>query len=244
MDPERYDRQIRIPEIGLEGQRKLERSSVLVIGAGGLGSPAILYLAAAGVGRLGIADGDRVALSNLNRQVLHGTADLGELKVRSAERQVRALNPEVVLEPLAERLDATRVATLAHSYDLLVDATDGFASKLAVNDGALAAGKPFVHAGVEGTMGQVALLGLPSGPCLRCLLPEAPADPDEPRPILGAIAGMVGALEASVAVQALCGALDHRSARLLVVDPWRQRFHSVALARAEGCRCGQAGGAP
>src|SRR5512137_2071565 len=163
----RYSRHIILQDIGIEGQAKIRAGRVLIVGAGGLGSPAILYLAAAGVGTLGIADADAVAWTNLNRQVLHRSADVGSAKVESAARAVRELNPEVALELYREQLDAERVAELGAGYDLVVDATDGFASKYAINDGAVRAGKPFVHAGVEGLMGQVALLGLPDGPCLR-----------------------------------------------------------------------------
>ncbi|MBW2459712.1 MAG: HesA/MoeB/ThiF family protein, partial [Deltaproteobacteria bacterium] len=190
MDTERYDRQLRIAELGTAGQQKLAAARVLVVGAGGLGSPVLFYLAAAGVGTLGIADGDVVALSNLNRQILHRTRDIDVDKVASAARALGDLNPDVKLETYAERLDVERTAELAASYDLLIDAADSFVSKYLLNDAAIRAGTPLMHAGVEGLAGQLALLGLPDGPCLRCVYPDAPADPSEPRAILGATAGV------------------------------------------------------
>ena len=235
MSAERYDRQVRIPQLGAEGQKRLASSRVLVVGAGGLGSPVILYLAAAGVGTLGIADADVVAWSNLNRQVLHRSADVGADKIDSAARAVRELNPEVGLELYRERLDAGRVTELGAGYDLLVDATDGFASKYAINDGAVRAGKPFVHAGVEGLMGQVALLGLPGGPCLRCIFPSTPPDPTEPRPILGAAAGVLGALEACEAIKYLGRLVSAEPSKLLVVNLWTLRFQSIAAERDPDC---------
>ena len=241
MSSERYERQIRIPQLGGEGQARLGRSRVLVVGAGGLGSPAILYLAAAGVGTLGIADDDVVVLSNLNRQVLHRTADIGADKASSAARAVRELNPEVGLELHRERLDAASVAELCAGYDLVVDATDGFGSKYAINDGAVRAGKPFVHAGVEGLMGQVALLGLPGGPCLRCIFPTSPLDPSEPRPILGAAAGVLGALEACEAIKFLGRLATDGSNKLLVVNLWTLRFQNMAAERDPDCPCCGAG---
>jgi molybdopterin/thiamine biosynthesis adenylyltransferase len=237
MNVERHDRQIRIPQLGCEGQQRLAQSRVLVVGAGGLGSPVVLYLAAAGVGMLGIADNDTVVCSNLNRQVLHRTADIGADKVGSAARAVRALDPAIRLELYQERVDARRVAELAAGYDLVVDATDGFGSKYAVNDGAIRAGKPFVHAGVEGLTGQVGLLGLPGDPCLRCIFPTAPPDPSEPRPILGAAAGVLGTLAACEAIKHLARLVADGPSKLLVVNLWTLHFHTIAAERDPDCPC-------
>jgi molybdopterin/thiamine biosynthesis adenylyltransferase len=235
VDLERYDRQLRMPEIGQTGQERLGRASALVIGAGGLGSPNVLYLAAAGVGRLGIVDDDVVSLSNLNRQILHRTADVGSPKVASAARAVRELNPAVSVELWQERVDARRVAALAADYDVLVDATDGFASKLAVSDGAVLADKPLVHAGVEGMIGQLAVLGSATGPCLRCLFPSLPPEPANPRPILGAAAGALGAMQAAEVLKLLLGTAGSVLGTLLVVDLWTLRFRRIAVDRAADC---------
>lgn len=239
MDRERYDRQIRMPELGLAGQARLSRSRVLVVGAGGLGSPVLLYLAAAGVGAVAIADGDVVTRSNLNRQILHRTADLGVAKVDSAARAIAALNPEVAVTTIGERLDAERIAMLASDYDLLIDAADGFPSKLALNDAAVQAGVPLVHAGVERLVGQVAVVAPPDGPCLRCIFPDPPPEPPEPRAILGAAAGVVGSLQALVAIEILAAMDGAITDRLLVVDLGRLDVHAVQVDRNPQCAvCG------
>jgi len=243
VDPERYDRQMRMPELGLDGQRKLAQSRVLVVGAGGLGSPVILYLAAAGVGTLGVADGDVVALSNLNRQILHRTADLDAAKTSSAARAAATLNPEIQLELYRERLDLERAAELAASYDLLIDASDSFASKYLLSDAAVRAGRPLLHAGVERMAGQIALLATPDGPCLRCIFPEAPADPDEPRAIVGAAAGVLGCLQAVEAIKLLAGLGRTLERRMMAVDLWHMEFHLVAVQPDPSCpSCGRRDG--
>lgn len=235
MDAERYDRQLRMPQLGPEGQERLAQSRVLVVGAGGLGAPAILYLAAAGVGTLGIADGDVVELGNLNRQVIHRTEDVGIDKVASAWRAVAALNPEVNVETYSERLDVERATDLAAQYDLLLDGSDSFASKYALNDAAVASGRPLVHGGVEGMVGQVGLLARPAGPCLRCVFPDAPPDPSEPRAILGATAGVLGALQATEALKHLAGLGERHGDSLLMVNLWRLHFHRVTLQQNPSC---------
>jgi molybdopterin/thiamine biosynthesis adenylyltransferase len=235
MTSERYDRQLRMAELGPAGQQKLSQSRVLVVGAGGLGSPALFYLAAAGVGTIGVADGDVVALSNLNRQILHRTADIDVEKVASAERAIADLNPEVQVQTYGERLDVDRAAELAAQYDLLVDAADSFVSKYLLNDAAVRAGTPLLHAGVEGLAGQLALLGLPGGPCLRCVYPDAPADPAEPRAILGATAGVLGALQAAEAIQFLAGIDAPRGGKLLAVDLRSLQFRAIKISRDPDC---------
>ncbi len=239
MSSERYDRQLRIPELGPAGQQQLAQSRVLVVGAGGLGSPVLFYLAAAGVGTLGVADGDVVALSNLNRQILHRTADIDVQKVRSAQRALGELNPEVQVETYCERLDLPRATELAAQYDLVIDAADSFVSKYLLNDAAVRAGTPLLHAGVEGLAGQLALLGLPDGPCLRCVYPEAPPDPSEPRAILGATAGVVGAIQASEAIQFLADIDAPRGGKLLAVDLRSLQFRTIKISRDPDCpACG------
>ncbi|MBW2527705.1 MAG: HesA/MoeB/ThiF family protein [Deltaproteobacteria bacterium] len=235
MDLERYDRQIRIPKLGQRGQERLAASRVLVVGAGGLGSPVLLYLAAAGVGTLGVADGDGVTLSNLNRQVLHRTSDVGVAKVESAAQAIAKLNPEVTVHPIAERLDVARIEEIAADYDLIVDAADTFASKYALSDGAVRAGKPLVHGGVEGLIGQLGLLCLAGGPCLRCVFPEPGEEPAEPRPILGAAAGVIGSLQAVEALKYLGRMGDTVGNRLLVVNLWRLDLHAVTVDKSPEC---------
>jgi len=239
MDAERYDRQLRIAELGAAGQEKLAQSRVLVVGAGGLGSPVLFYLAAAGVGTLCIADGDAVALSNLNRQILHRTQDIDVPKVTSAARALRDLNPEVTVETYAERLDVDRAAELAATCDLLVDAADSFVSKYLLNDAAVKAGTPLLHAVVEGLSGQLGLLALPDGPCLRCVYPDAPPDPTEPRSILGAAAGVLGAIQAAEAIQYLAGIETPRQSQLLAVDLRSLQFRTIKIPRDPDCSvCG------
>ncbi len=235
MNQERYDRQLRIPQFGQEGQRRLAASRVLVVGAGGLGSPVILYLAAAGIGHLGIADGDSIDLSNLNRQVLHRTQDIGGAKVRSAARAVGQLNPEVRLQLYQERLDLQRATELAEQYDLLVDASDSFPSKYLINDAAVRAGKPLVHGGVEGFIGQIAVLGLSFGPCLRCIFAEPPPEPKHARAIIGPTAGAVGAIQASEAIKYLA-AIDHDGGyKMLSVNLLHLEFHSLTVEQDPDC---------
>ncbi|MBI4700909.1 MAG: HesA/MoeB/ThiF family protein [Deltaproteobacteria bacterium] len=235
MGTERYDRQIRIPQLGPDGQQRLARSRVLVVGAGGLGSAALLYLAAAGVGTIGIADGDSVELSNLNRQILHRTADVGVAKVVSAARALADLNPDVSVTTYCERLDLDRAIDLARAHDLLVDATDGFASKYLLNEAAVRSGRPLVHAGVEGLMGQLALLAVPGGPCLRCIFPEPPSEPASARPVLGATAGVLGALQAAEAIKFLAGMGERGGTSVLVVDLLALQLRRLRAERDPQC---------
>jgi adenylyltransferase/sulfurtransferase len=198
-ESERYDRNLRIPEIGREGQQRLLRSRVLVVGAGGLGSPAILYLAAAGVGRLAIADSERLALSNLNRQVLHHAADLGRRKVDSAREAVLALAPECKVEVVAERLAGQSARRAVRGFDAVLDCSDNFPTRLIVSDAAWLEKSPLISASAVHMEGQL-LTVLPAGgsPCYRCFVPELPLDGQVPRAIqvgiLGAVAGVMGAM--------------------------------------------------
>ena len=239
---QRYDRQLRIPQLGWEGQAKLATSRVLVIGAGGLGSPAILYLAAAGVGTLGIADGDVIELSNLNRQILHRTSDIGVSKVVSASRAARDLNPEVNIELHDSRLDEEGAVKLAGQYDLLIDAADSFASKYLLNRAAVRSGTPLVHVGVEGMYGQLCVLVAGGGPCLQCVFPDPPADQEEPRAILGACAGVLGAIQACEAIKLLASMTDSPGThQLLAVDLLSLQLRTLLIQRDPDCTvCGPA----
>ncbi|MBW7997037.1 MAG: HesA/MoeB/ThiF family protein [Candidatus Glassbacteria bacterium] len=238
---ERYSRNIVLAEIGVEGQRKLRAAGVLIVGAGGLGSPASLYLAAAGVGCLGIVDPDLVDLSNLQRQVLHATPGVGTSKAESAAARLRDLNPDVEIECRAERLTADNALELIERYDFVVDGTDNFAAKYLINDACVLAGKPYSHAGVLGFGGQVFTWEPPAGkhPCLRCLVPEPPSPSETPdcarSGVLGPAVGIVGSIQAAEAIKSICGTGGGLTGRLLSIDALRMRFPTVVTAAAPDC---------
>ena|SRR5438309_5731682 len=235
---ERYSRQLVLREVGPEGQRRLRAAAVAVVGAGGLGSPALLYLAAAGVGRITVIDDDRASLDNLQRQVLHDTASVGEPKVHSALRRLDALNPSVRVRAIERRLEAANAASLLRGHDLVLEGSDNFATKFAVNDACLALGITAVIAGILRFEGQV-LVVPPAGPCYRCLfggepdpglVPSCSADG-----ILGPVAGVVGSLQASEALRALLGAGEPQGGRLLVFEALRPRLRAVEFERDPAC---------
>lgn len=238
----RYARHIVLPEIGGTGQARLLASSVLLIGAGGLGSPLLLYLAAAGVGRLGIADPDRVELANLHRQIAHPTDRIEHPKTESARASAKAVNPEVVVEPHPVRVTADNAGALVGSYDLVADGSDNFATRACVQAACLAARRPLVSAAVQGFEGQLstfkAHLG-PPHPCYRCLFPEPPPAGLIPScaegGILGPAAGVVGSLQAVEVVKELLGLGPSLSGRLLLYDALEVSLHSVRLERRAGC---------
>lgn len=232
---ERYLRHLVLGEIGGRGQERLLASSVLIVGVGGLGSPAALYLAAAGVGRIGIADGDRVERSNLQRQVIHHTPDLGEAKVASAAAKMRAINPDVRVEEHPFFLDHANIADLVQDYDFVLDCTDGFPVKFLINDACVLSGKPFSHAGVLRWEGQT-MTCLPwRSATFRCVFREAPPPDSVPTcaqaGILGAVAGTLGTIQATEAVKYLLGQGDLLENRLLVYDALRMRVRTVAVRR-------------
>jgi molybdopterin/thiamine biosynthesis adenylyltransferase/rhodanese-related sulfurtransferase len=241
----RYSRHLLIPEVGEEGQLKLLDSKVLLIGAGGLGSPASLYLAAAGVGRLGIVDADVVDASNLQRQVIHSTADLGQPKVRSAKAAVEALNPDVQVVPYEERLTSENVERiLADGWDVIVDGADNFPTRYLVNDASVWHGIPVVHGSIYRFEGQVTVFKPDEGPCYRCLFPQPP--PAELAPscaeggVLGVLPGIVGSLQANEALKLALGIGDPLVGRLLLVDALEPSFTEVALRRDPACPvCGE-----
>jgi molybdopterin-synthase adenylyltransferase len=243
---ERYARHLVLDEVGEEGQLKLLQSRVLVIGAGGLGSPLLLYLAAAGVGALGIVDDDEVDLSNLQRQIVHATASIGAPKVESARRTLAQINPEVKIETHALRLDDGNAAALVGRYDLVADGSDNFATRYLLNDVCYRLKKPLVGAALSPFDGQLstfkAYLG-PPHPCYRCLFREAPPPDSVPRcetaGILGAIAGVMGTLQATEVLKELLGIGESLSGTLLVYDALRAGFHSIKLPRDPDCpTCG------
>lgn len=240
----RYARHLVLPEVGPVGQQRLRAGRVLVVGAGGLGSPAALYLAAAGVGRIGIADGDQVELSNLQRQILHTDADVGRPKTASARAALQARNPFVEVEELG-RLDATTVADAVDRFDVVVDGSDNFTARYLLNDACVRAGRPYVFGAVHRFQGQVAVFGLAGGPCYRCLHPEPPpaglvANCAEAG-VLGVLPGVIGSLQATEALKLLLGMGEPLSGRMLVFDALAAGFDEIALARDPRCpACGDA----
>jgi len=241
----RYARQVLIPEVGVEGQRRLRDARILVVGAGGLGSPTALYLAAAGVGTIGIVDDDAVEESNLQRQVLHRTEDIGERKVDSAERTLRALNPETRVVKHDEHLDAGSVERLIGGYDVVADGSDTLETRYVLNDAAVRLRKPVVHASVYRWEGLVTTFLPFQGPCYRCLYPIQP--PDELAPacdvagVMGVLPGLAGVLQATEVLKLLLGAGETLAGRLLTFDARAGRFDEVTVARDPSCpACGTA----
>jgi len=238
---ERYSRQIMIPDLGGKGQIRLRQARVLVIGAGGLGCPAAFYLTAAGVGALGLVDGDRVELSNLQRQILHSTSDLGREKVASAKEKLDRLNPEVEILTYPVRLSEENAAEIFAPYDFIVDGSDNFATKFLINDVAVDLGKPFSHAGIVRFQGQTMTVIPGKSACYRCLFQNPPATGEIPdcqqAGILGAIAGTVGSIQAMEAIKYLIGMEEDLLVdRLLVYDAREVRFRTVEVRRNPRCR--------
>jgi len=235
---ERYDRNLRLAGVGPAGQRRLLASSVLVAGAGGLGSSAILYLAAAGVGRLAVADAGRLERSNLNRQVLHRTGDLGRLKVDSAREAVRALNPDCRVETIAEPLSAATARRAVRGFDVVLDCTDNFPTRLALADACWLERVPLVSGAVVRMEGLL-LVARPGHPCYRCLVPEVPPPDEVPSAaevgILGAVAGTIGALAAVEALKLLLGIGRPLVDDLLVYDGLAGTFRETRRVRDPAC---------
>lgn len=236
---ERYSRQIILTEIGGKGQEKLLRSKVLLIGAGGLGSPAGLYLAAAGVGTIGIVDGDAVDITNLQRQIAHGTSDLDRPKVESAKEAMLAINPDIAVNTYQTRLAASNAPAILADYDFVIDGTDNFASKFLVADACHFAGKPYSHAGILRFDGQTMTVLPGKTACYRCVFNEPPPPGAVPScsqaGVLGALAGLIGTIQAAEALKFFLGIGDLLTNRLLVCDSLRMRFRSVALKRNPDC---------
>lgn len=245
-DLARYGRHLSLAEIGLEGQRKLAAARILVVGAGGLGSPAALYLAAAGVGTLGIADFDQVERHNLQRQLLHEDGDVGAPKVESALRRLRAVNPGIRLNAHPEGVVPGTALALFSAYDVIVDGTDTFDSRYLNNDAAVLTGRPLVHGNVFRFDGQLSVFDpARGGPCYRCLFPEPPPAGAVPScgeaGVLGALCGVIGSLQALEAIKLVTGAGEPLRGRLLAHDALAQRFQVLTLARDPACAvCGQA----
>jgi len=231
---ERYDRQLRIPYFGEEAQLRLKNSAVLVAGVGGLGSAAALYLAAAGVGRLRIIDDGFVELSNLNRQVLYSTEDLGRPKVLAAAGRLMALNPAIEVEAIQERMTEENVEELIEGVDLVVDGQDNFRIRFAINAACVKKSKPYIYGAVYGMEGRLMTIIPSKGPCLRCLIPGNPGEV-EVVPVVGPAPGIVGALEALEAIKLLTGLGEPAVGRLLIIDGERFSFEVVEVRRDPNC---------
>ena len=246
LDPEelhRYSRHLLLPEVGMEGQKRIKGTRVLLVGAGGLGSPAALYLAAAGIGHLTLVDFDVVDVTNLQRQVLHGTRDVGRLKVESARDRIRDLNPHVSVEIVSDRLDAGNALGLVSGHDLVLDGTDSFATRYLVSDACVLAGKPNVHASIYRFEGQATVLSTPDAPCYRCLFPSPPAPGEVPScseaGVLGVLPGLLGTIQATEALKLAAGIGEPLVGRLLLVDALSMRFRTMQVRRDPRCpSCG------
>lgn len=240
----RYSRQLILEDFGLEAQTKLVNARVLVIGAGGLGSPILLYLAAAGVGTLGVADFDSVALSNLNRQVIHFTEDVGRKKIDSAEDKIRKLNPDVKVEKFKRRIDAENIEDLIGRYDVVVDATDNFSSRYLISDCCYLLGKPLVEGAAVGYVGILMTIVPGQTPCYRCLYPEPPIDGEietcSDAGIIGAVTGVIGSLQAMETIKVITQIGEIIAGRVIYYDALAAEFTELKLNRADECAlCGK-----
>lgn len=241
----RYSRQMILPTVGGKGQRRLREAKVFILGAGGLGSPAALYLAAAGVGRIGLADADRVELNNLQRQILHRTGDLGRPKVESGRRTLQELNPETVVELYPERITSGNIREIIRLYDLVLDGSDNFPTRFLLNDACCFERKTLISGAILRFEGQLTTFkSHEGGPCYRCLYPEPPPPGFVPScqeaGILGAVAGTIGVLQANEALKELLGLGRSMAGRLLLFDALDLSFREVKVARDPNCRlCGE-----
>jgi molybdopterin/thiamine biosynthesis adenylyltransferase/rhodanese-related sulfurtransferase len=239
----RYSRHLILPDVALDGQKRIKAARVLLIGAGGLGSPAALYLAAAGVGTLGLVDFDVVDLTNLQRQVLHGTSDVGHAKLESARDRIADLNPNVRVETHETRLTSANAIEILREYDVIVDGTDNFATRYLTNDACVILGKPNVYGSIFRFEGQASIFAMPDGPCYRCLFPNPPPPGLVPScaegGVLGVLPGIVGTIQATEALKLILGIGDTLVGRLLLIDAMGMRFHTVRVPRDPNCpACG------
>ena len=239
----RYSRHIGLNEVGEDGQRRLKQAGVLIVGAGGLGSPAALYLAAAGVGRLGIVDFDAVDLSNLQRQVLHETSGVGSKKTESARNRLRGINPHVQVDPIDLELTSANALRIIGDYDVVVDGTDNFKTRYLTNDACVLLGRPNVYGSVLRFEGQASVFATADGPCYRCLFREPPPAGLVPScaeaGVLGVLPGLIGTIQATEAIKLILGAGESLAGRLLLVDALRMSFRTIRLRRDPECpACG------
>lgn len=235
----RYGRHMALPEFGPAGQKRLKEARVAVVGLGGLGSPAAMYLAAAGVGTIGLIDGDRIDLSNLQRQVLYGDSDVGQLKVDVAARRLSSMNAEVSVQRVPLRLHSSNALEVLHDFDVVLDGSDNFPTRYLVNDATVLLGIPSVHGSVLRFEGRVSVFGTPDGPCYRCLYPEPPP-PGVVRDcqdagVLGVLPGLVGVLQATEVIKTICQLGESLAGRLLIVDGLGLRFRTFRVSRNPDC---------
>ncbi|HMA22801.1 MAG TPA: molybdopterin-synthase adenylyltransferase MoeB [Gemmatimonadaceae bacterium] len=240
---QRYARHLILPDVGLEGQRRLKAARVLIVGAGGLGSPVALYLAAAGVGTIGVVDFDVVDVSNLQRQILHGTKDVGRSKLESARARLGDVNPHVRVETHETRLTSANALDIIGGYDIVVDGTDNFATRYLTNDACVLLGKPNVYGSILRFEGQASVFGLADGPCYRCLFPEPPPPGSVPScaegGVLGVLPGIVGTIQATETIKLILGIGDTLGGRLLLIDALSMQFRTVTLRKDPACpACG------
>ncbi len=236
---QRYSRHLILPEVGIDGQRRIKGGRVLCVGAGGLGSPAALYLAAAGIGTLGIIDFDNVDESNLQRQILHGTPDVGRSKLQSARDRLTAINPEVHLETYETRLTSANALELFKGYDVILDGTDNFATRYLVNDACVLLKIPNAYGSIFRFEGQASVFATTGGPCYRCLYPEPPPPGLVPScaegGVLGVLPGVIGTIQATEALKLVLGAGSTLVGRLLLYDAWSMKFRELKLRRDPAC---------
>jgi len=240
---ERYSRHVLIPEVGMEGQRRLKNARVLVVGAGGLGSPALMYLAAAGVGTIGVADDDVVEMSNLQRQVVHGVSDVGRLKSESAAQRLASVNPLVQVVRHDVRIDSTNALAIIDGYDIVVDGTDNFPTRYLLNDACVLLGKPDAWGSIYRFDGQASVWWARQGPCYRCVFPEPPPPGLVPScaegGVLGLLCAAIGSIQAAEAVKLIVGIGDPLIGRLIVHDALRQSWDVLTVRKDPGCAvCG------
>ena len=235
----RYSRHLIMPEVGMEGQKKLKAAKILLIGAGGLGSPLGLYLAAAGIGRIGIVDFDVVDFSNLQRQVLHGTPDVGRPKLHSARDRLQAINPEVKIDLYETRLTSANAISIIEPYDIVIDGTDNFQTRYLVNDACVLLDKPNVYGSIFRFDGQASVFYPPQGPCYRCLYPEPPPPGEVPScaegGVLGILPGLIGCIQATEAVKLILGKGSPLIGRLLQYDALQMHFQEFKVRRDKKC---------
>lgn len=236
----RYSRHLLIPDVGLEGQKKLKAASVLVVGTGGLGSPVLLYLAAAGVGRIGIVDYDTVDFTNLQRQVIHGESRLGDLKTDSARDRMLDINPEIQVDVYSDPLTSENAFEVAEPYDMIIDGTDNFPTRYLINDLSVLTGKPNVYGSIFRFDGQASVFNADGGPCYRCIFPEPPPPGLVPScaegGVLGVLPGTIGSIQATEALKLILGIGENLSGKLLLYDALDASFEFVNLEKNPDCK--------